>query len=143
VLAAGVRTVGFAQSDGPELVLRKDLADPSHIMRNRETWDADAPNWVERNRTAWTSEPHWGELGVPDAQISAMPEVAGRDVIENLVRCATGRGRAGNGLHPPTDPVEAEPMQARVVEASNRIVSARELWVLRLGHDTKYGGVIF
>ena len=32
-----------------------------HVTVNRDSWDEDAPNWVERGREAWASqEPVWG-----------------------------------------------------------------------------------
>lgn len=71
-----------------EHVLRKDVRDQNHVKANRDTWDDDASNWVERGRGSWARDPHWGEMGISDSTVNAMPDVAGRDVIE--LGCGTG-----------------------------------------------------
>lgn len=71
-----------------EHIMRKPLDGHGHVAANRETWDDDAPNWVERGRRSWSGEPHWGEMAVADSVVNALPDVAGRDVIE--LGCGTG-----------------------------------------------------
>ena len=63
---------------------------PDHVLVNRASWDDDAPNWVERGRTSWASEPHWGIWGVPESQLGLLPDdLAGLDAIE--IGCGVGR----------------------------------------------------
>jgi SAM-dependent methyltransferase len=53
-----------------------------HVRVNRDSWDEDAPNWVERGREAWArEEPVWGR-GNPESQLHVLPDVSGLDVIE-------------------------------------------------------------
>lgn len=62
---------------------------PDHVLVNRASWDDDAPNWVERGRTSWASEPHWGIWGVPESQLGLLPDdLAGLDALE--IGCGTG-----------------------------------------------------
>jgi SAM-dependent methyltransferase len=54
-----------------------------HAARNRATWDARAADWVEPGRRAWASpEPCWGIWHVPESELRAVPDVAGKDVVE-------------------------------------------------------------
>jgi SAM-dependent methyltransferase len=60
-----------------------------HIRVNRATWDADAPNWVDRGRVAWASdEPWWGIWRTPESEVHLLPDVAGLDAVE--LGCGTG-----------------------------------------------------
>ena len=61
-----------------------DLADLNeHERRNRDSWNADAPAWVQLGRRSWSSvEPSWGVLGVPECEVGILPDVEGLDVIE-------------------------------------------------------------
>jgi len=53
-----------------------------HAAVNRATWDADAPNWVERGRDAWArDEPVWGR-GNPESDLHLLPDLEGRDAVE-------------------------------------------------------------
>lgn len=53
-----------------------------HARVNRDSWDADASNWVERGREAWASEePVWGR-GNLESEIHVLPDVAGLQAIE-------------------------------------------------------------
>jgi SAM-dependent methyltransferase len=64
-----------------------DLTD--HAVRNREMWNADAPNWVESARRNWsTRSPHWGMWEVPEEQLHILPDVRGLDVLD--LGCGTG-----------------------------------------------------
>ena len=71
-----------------EHVLRKELGQPGHVDANRETWDEDAANWVDRGRRSWAAEPHWGEMAIAEAEVLVLPELEGRDVVE--LGCGTG-----------------------------------------------------
>lgn len=54
-----------------------------HVLRNREAWDADAANWVEPGRRAWSGEPTWGIWGVPESRLHLLPEdVEAKDAVE-------------------------------------------------------------
>ncbi|MEO8251141.1 MAG: class I SAM-dependent methyltransferase [Chloroflexota bacterium] len=57
---------------------------PEHVRRNRETWDADAHEYVAAGERAWASaEPHWGIWHVPESQLRVLPaDLAGKDAIE-------------------------------------------------------------
>jgi SAM-dependent methyltransferase len=54
-----------------------------HERRNRQSWNAEAPAWMEAGRRAWSrAEPSWGMFDVPEAEIAILPDVRGLDVIE-------------------------------------------------------------
>ena len=53
-----------------------------HIDANRAYWDEQAPDYVGAGERAWASEPSWGIFGVPDNDVGAFLDVAGRNVIE-------------------------------------------------------------
>ena len=57
---------------------------PDHVARNRRHWDTvHAPRYAEPGRRAWAREEiSWGIFGVPESELHALPNVAGRDVIE-------------------------------------------------------------
>ena len=60
-----------------------------HAARNREIWNADAPNWVESGRRAWASPtPWWGMWAVPEEELRILPDVSGLDVVD--LGCGTG-----------------------------------------------------
>jgi SAM-dependent methyltransferase len=60
-----------------------------HAQRNREVWNADAPNWVENGRRAWESPaPWWGMWEIPEDELGILPEVSGLDVLD--LGCGTG-----------------------------------------------------
>jgi len=71
-----------------EHIMIKDFGAPSHIESNRSTWDDDAPNWIERGRRSWAAAPHWGEMSIAESEVQALPDLAGRDVVE--LGCGTG-----------------------------------------------------
>ena len=56
---------------------------PEHVQRNRRAWDTWATEYVEPGRRNWGEEPSWGIWGVPDRDLSVLPDnVEGIDVIE-------------------------------------------------------------
>jgi SAM-dependent methyltransferase len=60
-----------------------------HAERNREFWNADAPNWVESGRKAWASPaPWWGMWEIPEEEVRILPDVSGLDVLD--LGCGTG-----------------------------------------------------
>jgi SAM-dependent methyltransferase len=52
--------------------------------RNREVWTQENADYTgPRAPAAWAEEEiHWGVFQVPESQVRALPEVAGKDVIE-------------------------------------------------------------
>ena len=55
----------------------------NHVLVNREHWDADADNWVEPGRKAWsTDEISWGAWSVAESDLRVLPDVDGLDVVE-------------------------------------------------------------
>lgn len=59
------------------------------IAGNRQHWNETADHWVAPGRRSWsTDEVTWGVFGVPEATVGALPDVAGRDVVE--LGCGTG-----------------------------------------------------
>jgi SAM-dependent methyltransferase len=60
-----------------------------HVLRNRESWDKDAPNWVERGRRSWRAEePFWGIWGNAESELHLLPDVSGVHAVE--LGCGTG-----------------------------------------------------
>lgn len=60
-----------------------------HVLANRASWDADAPNWVERGRVLWAADRiGWGIWGVPEEELRLLPPLAGVDAVE--LGCGTG-----------------------------------------------------
>ncbi len=57
---------------------------PEHVQRNREHWDAWAPEYAKKVEASWTRpEPTWGIFGVPEADLRMLPgDLAGKDAIE-------------------------------------------------------------
>jgi SAM-dependent methyltransferase len=55
----------------------------SHQEVNRRLWDGMAGQWVEPARRDWaTPDPVWGIWRIPEADVGALPDVAGLDTIE-------------------------------------------------------------
>jgi SAM-dependent methyltransferase len=59
-----------------------------HVLLNRASWDADAPNWVERGRASWGEDPSWGVWQVPESELGLLPDVDGLDAV--ALGCGTG-----------------------------------------------------
>lgn len=56
---------------------------PDYLVRNRRAWDKRSTQYEAAGRRAWaTQEITWGIWGVPEAELRALPDVAGKDVIE-------------------------------------------------------------
>jgi len=61
-----------------------------HARQNRESWDADAEAYQARNAKAIEHEaPHWGMWQIPEAQVRALGELDGREVLE--LGCGAGQ----------------------------------------------------
>jgi len=62
---------------------------PEYAVRNREYWDAYAPQWVNAGERNWAAaEPSWGMWGIPESELHMLDGVAGTDAIE--LGCGTG-----------------------------------------------------
>jgi SAM-dependent methyltransferase len=58
------------------------------IERNVGYWSEQAAGYAVSGRRSWeTDEFTWGEFGVPEAEVGALPDVAGADVVE--IGCGT------------------------------------------------------
>src|SRR6266581_5879197 len=57
---------------------------PDHVRRNRALWDDWARQYVASGEEGWAAvEPRWGIWGVPESQLSILPDsLAGKDAIE-------------------------------------------------------------
>ena len=65
-----------------------------HARLNREAWTKEAPSYAERAPRAWGREEiAWGVWDVPESELRALPDVAGKDVIE--LGCGTAYQSAG------------------------------------------------
>jgi SAM-dependent methyltransferase len=54
-----------------------------HARRNREAWTKLAPEYAKGAPDAWAEDGiRWGVWRIPEATLGALPDVAGRDVIE-------------------------------------------------------------
>ena len=76
---------------------------PEHVRRNRTVWDEWAPDYARWAPKAWDSQVmSWGQFGIPDAELSALPSsVEGLDIIE--LGCGTAyisAWLARNGARP-------------------------------------------
>jgi SAM-dependent methyltransferase len=53
------------------------------VARNVQIWTEDDAYLIESGRRAWASDkPSWGIWPVPESEVRALPEVAGKDVVE-------------------------------------------------------------
>jgi hypothetical protein len=72
---------------GAELADGADLDRPpgavSHVARNRVLWTLSAPEFAEWAPRAWASDEFtWGVWHLPEAEVRALPDLAGKDVVE-------------------------------------------------------------
>ncbi len=67
---------------------------PEHALRNRRAWTEFAGEYAEMAPRGWAREGiTWGVWRVPEAELHALPDVAGKDVIE--LGCGTAYQAAG------------------------------------------------
>jgi SAM-dependent methyltransferase len=70
------------------MAVRRDLEGPqveltAHAKFNQAEWEKAAPEYEESGRRGWAGEePNWGIWSVPESELRALPDVAGKDVIE-------------------------------------------------------------
>jgi SAM-dependent methyltransferase len=54
-----------------------------HVRRNRTIWDGWSQDYFASGRREWACDtPHWGIWHVPESALQALPDVAGKDVLE-------------------------------------------------------------
>jgi SAM-dependent methyltransferase len=54
-----------------------------YVDANRAYWTAQAPRYAEAAERAWAKpDPDWGVWRIPEAEVRALPALAGRDVVE-------------------------------------------------------------
>jgi SAM-dependent methyltransferase len=54
-----------------------------HARFNLAEWEKAAPEYEESGRRGWAGEePNWGIWSVPESDVRALPDVAGKDVVE-------------------------------------------------------------
>jgi SAM-dependent methyltransferase len=67
---------------------------PEHAQKNREAWTEWAGEFAEQAPLSWAREEiTWGVWRAPESELRALPEVAGKDVIE--LGCGTAHQSAG------------------------------------------------
>lgn len=62
-----------------------------HVLHNRETWDAQAPQYAAAGRRSWAADDvTWGVFAVPEEDVGMLAglELDGADVVE--LGCGTG-----------------------------------------------------
>jgi len=61
-----------------------------HVRRNREAWNAYAPDYVAAGERNWAAaEPTWGIWAVPESLVGLLPaDLAGKEAVE--LGCGTG-----------------------------------------------------
>jgi SAM-dependent methyltransferase len=66
------------------------MEEREYVVRNRAHWDQIAGEYVANGEVSWAmGEPKWGIWGIPEADVSLLPErLDGRDTIE--LGCGTG-----------------------------------------------------
>ena len=56
---------------------------PDYALRNRAKWTVSNARYTAgRARESWAKDVHWGVWHVPEADVQALPDVSGLDVIE-------------------------------------------------------------
>jgi SAM-dependent methyltransferase len=74
--------VGQSLADGADLEGAQGVSLSDHAERNREAWTGYAAEYAANAERAWSSEFNWGVWSVPEAELGALPDVTGRDVVE-------------------------------------------------------------
>jgi SAM-dependent methyltransferase len=74
----------------PENTLNVDEL-PDYAQRNRESWTAEAANYVEAAERGWAGDPDWGIWSIPESQVGMLgpiEQLKGIDAIE--LGCGAG-----------------------------------------------------
>ena len=75
--------MGAALADGADLEgAQVELSE--HATRNKAAWEETAAEYEEGGRRSWAGErePSWGIWHVLESDLRALPDVAGKDVVE-------------------------------------------------------------
>ena len=75
--------MGTSLADGADLE-GAEVELSEHAARNKAEWEKEAANYVESARRSWSGEcePNWGIFSVPESEVRALPDMAGKDVVE-------------------------------------------------------------
>lgn len=66
-----------------------DAQIPDYIERNQASWTKDSEEFEASGRRDWIADdPSWGIWLIPEAEAGLLTEVSGKDVIE--LGCGTG-----------------------------------------------------
>jgi SAM-dependent methyltransferase len=95
-----------------------------YLRRNLEVWTASAAEYAAWAPRAWASEPNWGIWRIPESELRLLPDVAGKDVLDD--GCGTGYFAAQlarlGGRCVGIDPTPAQ------LETARRLQDEFELW---------------
>lgn len=61
---------------------------PDYVSANRTEWDNQADWYAAAGERNWASDPVWGIWRIPEGEVGFLPELNGRDVLED--GCGTG-----------------------------------------------------
>jgi SAM-dependent methyltransferase len=75
--------MGATVADGGDLE-GAEVELSEHARRNKAEWEKAAAEYEEPGRRKWAGEgsPDWGIWHVPESELRALPDVAGKDVVE-------------------------------------------------------------
>jgi SAM-dependent methyltransferase len=74
--------MGATLADGADLEGAEGMSLSDHAERNRAAWTGYAPEYAANAQRAWSSEFNWGVWQVPESELRALPDVAGKAVVE-------------------------------------------------------------
>src|SRR5205823_12934865 len=76
------RSLRSARLPSGSAMTRSEL--PAHALRNREVWTQENASYTgPKALEAWQqAEIRWGVFQVPESEVGALPDVAGKDVVE-------------------------------------------------------------
>lgn len=97
-----------------------------HAAVNKAAWETEAHEYEASGRRGWSGErePSWGVWHIPEAELHALPDVAGKDVVELGCGTAYFSARLARlGARPVgVDPTPAQLATARRLQAETGIV---------------------
>lgn len=56
---------------------------PEYLQQNRIAWDDEATKYIASAERNWAAEPSWGVWGISENELRLLPDVSGRDVLED------------------------------------------------------------
>ncbi|HYY03142.1 MAG TPA: class I SAM-dependent methyltransferase [Gaiellaceae bacterium] len=93
---------------------------PEYVARNVELWTRSNERYTDQHaRQEWTGEIRWGTFGIPESEVHAFGDVAGKDAVELGCGTAYMSARlARHGAHVVgVDPTPAQLETARRMQA--------------------------